>query len=375
MAVVVGTDGGGGLGWGRKKEKREGNFLWCVLGPVYGITQQLSPSTSTPPYTGQHLFIRPAASPSGSSQKEHAFPERPGQPECQCHHPAECSAQKANLVLGPKGLHLLRGVAVCCHYFQNGVCKFDHPMRSLSYSQSASSLPDMPVAPYPVVMDDSIKFANGSKENMISDENTTNMISSDIKGGDQEGDSASLSSQSSSNYLEKLMDASRSNENVLPQNALQTLLRRREELLLQLSIVQKKIALCDKIIQTIMKAYKDSIYLSIPPAAGPSDIITNLNGVHKRQILSLAPGVYLSVRVLAVCHHYLQNEVCKFGCSGMFDHPMGSLSYSPSASSLADVPVAPYAVGSSMGTLAPSSSSLDLRPKLILSSSKDAFSS
>ena len=111
-----------------------------------------------------------------------------------------------------------------------------------------------------MVIDDSIKFAKGSKENMVSDENTTNMISSDIKGGDQGGDSASLSSQSSSNYLEKLMDASRSNENVLPQNALQTLLRRREELLLQLSIVQKKIALCDKIIQTIMKG-KSSLFL------------------------------------------------------------------------------------------------------------------
>ena len=38
-------------------------------GPVYGITQ-MSPSA-------------PAAGPSGSNQKEHAFPQRPGQPECQ----------------------------------------------------------------------------------------------------------------------------------------------------------------------------------------------------------------------------------------------------------------------------------------------------
>lgn len=50
---------------------------------------------------------------------------------------------------------------------------------------------------------------------------------------------------------------------------------------------------------------------------------------------------------------------------------MGTLSYSPSASSLADMPVAPYPVGASIGTLAPSSSSSDLRPELISGSSKD----
>lgn len=53
---------------------------------------------------------------------------------------------------------------------------------------------------------------------------------------------------------------------------------------------------------------------------------------------------------------------------------MGTLSYSPSASSLADMPVAPYPVGSSMGTLAPSSSSSDLRPELLSGSSKESLS-
>ena len=53
---------------------------------------------------------------------------------------------------------------------------------------------------------------------------------------------------------------------------------------------------------------------------------------------------------------------------------MGALSYSPSASSLADMPVAPYPVGSSMGTLAPSSSSSDLRPELVSGSSKESHS-
>lgn len=43
---------------------------------------------------------------------------------------------------------------------------------------------------------------------------------------------------------------------------------------------------------------------------------------------------------------------------------MGTMRYSPSASSL-DMPVAPYPVGSLLGTLAPSSSSSELRPELI----------
>lgn len=76
----------------------------------------------------------------------------------------------------------------------------------------------------------------------------------------------------------------------------------------------------------------------------------------------------------APCTHYAQRGVCKFGPACKFDHPMGTLSYSPSASSLADMPVAPYPVGSSIGTLAPSSSSSDLRPELISGSSKDSVS-
>ncbi|KAL1543107.1 zinc finger CCCH domain-containing protein 34-like [Salvia divinorum] len=136
--------------------------------PVYGITQ-LSPSTTA--YTGPYLSITSSAGPSSGIQKEQAFPERPGQPECQyylrngdckfgatCkyHHPPEWSASRINYVLSPMGLPLRPGVPLCSHYSQNGVCKFgpsckfDHPMRSLSYSPSASSLTDMPVAPYPV---------------------------------------------------------------------------------------------------------------------------------------------------------------------------------------------------------------------------------
>ncbi|KAL2458547.1 CCCH-type Zn-finger protein [Forsythia ovata] len=53
---------------------------------------------------------------------------------------------------------------------------------------------------------------------------------------------------------------------------------------------------------------------------------------------------------------------------------MRTLSYSPSASSLTDMPVAPYPVGSTNATLAPSSSSSDLRPELISGFGRDTFS-
>ncbi|XP_038682566.1 zinc finger CCCH domain-containing protein 32-like isoform X1 [Tripterygium wilfordii] len=60
------------------------------------------------------------------------------------------------------------------------------------------------------------------------------------------------------------------------------------------------------------------------------------------------------------CVFYLQNGHCKFGATCKFDHPMGAMRYSPSASSLTDMPVSPYPVGSLLGTLAPVSSSSDL---------------
>ncbi|MQL80003.1 hypothetical protein Taro_012438, partial [Colocasia esculenta] len=75
------------------------------------------------------------------------------------------------------------------------------------------------------------------------------------------------------------------------------------------------------------------------------------------------------------CTFFAQHGVCKFGPSCKFDHPMAILSYSPSASSLADVPVAPYPVGLSGGILAPSSSSTDLRHEFVAgASNKDSFS-
>lgn len=56
--------------------------------------------------------------------------------------------------------------------------------------------------------------------------------------------------------------------------------------------------------------------------------------------LPLRPGIQS-------CTFYLQNGRCKFGRSCKFDHPMGTVEYSPSASSLTDVPVTPYMLSSS----------------------------
>lgn len=84
-------------------------------GTIYGMTQ-LSPSASA--YTGSYQPIPPAG-PSSGTQKEHLYPERPGQQECkyymktgECkfgstcryHHPPEVIAPKDSVVLSPIGL-------------------------------------------------------------------------------------------------------------------------------------------------------------------------------------------------------------------------------------------------------------------------------
>lgn len=136
--------------------------------PPYGITQ-LSPSA--PAYTGGYQPTASSVGPSSSSQKEQTFPERPGQPDCQyymktgdckygssCkyHHPQEMITPKTNYDLSFNNLPLRPGAAPCTYYARHGICKFgpqckfDHPMGTLSYSPSASSLADIPVAPYPV---------------------------------------------------------------------------------------------------------------------------------------------------------------------------------------------------------------------------------
>lgn len=136
-------------------------------GSPYGVTR-LSPSA--PAYTGAPPPLPTSAAISSSGEKETVYPDRPGLPECRyymrtgdckygsmCryHHPPELIAPNT-MVLSPMGLPLRPGAPPCTFFAQYGVCKFgptckyDHPMGTLSYSPSASSLTDMPVAPYPV---------------------------------------------------------------------------------------------------------------------------------------------------------------------------------------------------------------------------------
>ncbi|KAG5416458.1 hypothetical protein IGI04_004025 [Brassica rapa subsp. trilocularis] len=134
---------------------------------VYGMAS-LSPSG--PAYTGTYQ----SGGPSLTTSTEQSFPQRPDQPECQyfmrtgdCKFGSSCRYHHPPLdaVLQPKtgvlvnsiGLPLRPGVAQCSHFAQHGICKFgpackfDHSMSSsLSYSPSASSLTNMPVAPYPI---------------------------------------------------------------------------------------------------------------------------------------------------------------------------------------------------------------------------------
>ncbi|KAI3756091.1 hypothetical protein L1987_55904 [Smallanthus sonchifolius] len=145
--------------------------------PYQAPVHPAAPPNTQPIFGGVHAYAMTQLSPLAhsypltKSQNEHAFPQRPGEPECQhykktgdckfgssCryHHPLEWTVPNTNFGLSPMGLPLRPGAPLCSHYAQNGVCKFgpsckfDHPMGTLSYSPSASSLADMPVAPYPV---------------------------------------------------------------------------------------------------------------------------------------------------------------------------------------------------------------------------------
>ncbi|KAM0826356.1 hypothetical protein ACQ4PT_068934 [Festuca glaucescens] len=65
------------------------------------------------------------------------------------------------------------------------------------------------------------------------------------------------------------------------------------------------------------------------------------------------------------CSYYAQNGYCRYGVTCKYDHPMGTLGYSSSPLPLSDMPIAPYPLGFSIATLAPSSSSPHLRPEYI----------
>ncbi|PHT44464.1 Zinc finger CCCH domain-containing protein 32 [Capsicum baccatum] len=126
-------------------------------------------ASSTPAIAAPYSSLHSAAGPSSSALQEKHFPERPGQRVCQyymqtgdckfgssCkfHHPADWSPSKTDCAVNSLGLPLRPGVQPCSFYMQRGfckfggTCKFDHPMGTVRDSSSASSLPDIPNAPY-----------------------------------------------------------------------------------------------------------------------------------------------------------------------------------------------------------------------------------
>ncbi|KAL6968451.1 hypothetical protein U1Q18_034254 [Sarracenia purpurea var. burkii] len=100
----------------------------------------------------------------------------------------------------------------------------------------------------------------------------------------------------------------------------------------------------------------------------PDWVVSKTNCVLSPMGLPLRPGVQ-------PCPFYLQNGYCKFGHTCKFDHPMGTVRFSPSASSLTDMSVAPYMVGSSLATLAPSFSYAEMHPEIFSGSKLDPRSS
>ncbi|KAE8681970.1 Zinc finger CCCH domain-containing protein 32 [Hibiscus syriacus] len=118
----------------------------------YGLTQL---SSSTPSFAGPYPLLTSKTDFSSSNQKEHTFPQRTGEPECQyylktgdckfgssCryHHPRDRVVPQTNCILSPMGLPLRPGVQPCAFYLQNGhckfgsTCKFDHPIGTMRNS-------------------------------------------------------------------------------------------------------------------------------------------------------------------------------------------------------------------------------------------------
>ncbi|KAJ4886084.1 Zinc finger CCCH domain-containing protein 34 [Raphanus sativus] len=157
---------------------------------VYGMASLSPPGTA---YTRAYQSGGPSSLTTSTEQQ--SFPQRPDQPECQyfmrtgnckfgssCryHHPLDAAQPKTGVVLSSSGLPLLPGVAQCTHFAQHGICKFgpackfDHSMSSsLSYSPSASSLTEIPVAPYPI---GSSSLSGASAQVSSSNEPTTEAV-------------------------------------------------------------------------------------------------------------------------------------------------------------------------------------------------------
>ncbi|KAJ6796123.1 zinc finger CCCH domain-containing protein 5-like [Iris pallida] len=121
-------------------------------GTLYGSSNRLSPSA--PAYPGPYSAVA-SSGPSSSSQKEHMFPERPGQlecqyymrtgdckfgPSCKYHHPPN-RIPRIDYGVNPLGLPLRPGTQPCAFYAQHGASPWPHwlhPRHLQSFGLSSS---------------------------------------------------------------------------------------------------------------------------------------------------------------------------------------------------------------------------------------------
>ncbi|KAL8171845.1 hypothetical protein V2J09_023649 [Rumex salicifolius] len=107
--------------------------------PLYGASRQSDSAISASQGTYSGYQSGSVRAGYYALQKENAFPERPGQPECQyymktgdckfgpvCkfHHPYERLLPAPNCPLSPMGLPLRSGEPLCTFYSRYGICKF-----------------------------------------------------------------------------------------------------------------------------------------------------------------------------------------------------------------------------------------------------------
>lgn len=88
----------------------------------------------------------------------------------------------------------------------------------------------------------------------------------------------------------------------------------------------------------------------------------NINYGH---LTHISYAFHLDKQGVQSCTFYLQKGHCKFGRNCKFDHPMGTVQDSPSASSVTDIPVAPYMMLSSSSAMLPAVSFPEGQAELI----------
>ncbi|CAH8313506.1 unnamed protein product [Eruca vesicaria subsp. sativa] len=323
-------------------------------------------------YGSRCRFNHPHAPVLGGLRTEAVeFPERIGQPVCQyfmrtgtcrfgasCkyHHPRQGDSVTAPASLSYMGLPLRPGKRECSYYMRTGQCKFGstcrfhHPLPPTEQAPSLQQQHQQLSTIYPSFQSQArpqgflpgsyVQSPYGTYSQMVLPPHPPPPGMVPYSGWNPY--QASVSAMPSPGTQLSIRASSSNKEQSFPQRPGQPE--------------------CQYFMRTGDCKFGNSCRFHHPlEAASPKGVALSHIG------LPLRPGT-------APCSHFAQHGVCKFGPGCKFDHSMGSasLSYSPSASSLTDMPV-PYPLGSSsLLTLAPSSSASstsDQRTELHSSSS------